>query len=1057
VRKTRTVQWASAALLAVGCSGGSQASSSGADGGTHVDAAKADARADAKPADARADHVAPPDAARVEAGSDGGLALYPGEYCPGGTPTIRFDPPQVVVAAGKTRPVRAIVEPDLCAPVTLSFGSSNATLVPAPKSGELDLRHPTYDFVVQGGAPGNATLTATIPAGDGGPGGTAPLAVIVNDGSLPKCAAGDVATAPVSGSAPVLAGTGGLSAAALSVPPGAFSRTDELALAPFTGTVACAGDDLTIAKAAASGVKGHLAAPGSLVPIGPAVTFTASAPIDMTQSLRRELDFSIPVNPAAIPTNGRLRHLQVLYMSPAGNGVTTNPEVMTIANPQITETASGAFVLQFSSPWFGTYQAAFSPDAGAATRTRHLTHRAILGFSMGSGGSATFGFRHHDQFDVIAPLGGPSDWTWMFWFVEHYNLGGFCPQSDPSYPNCATYAPNLYPFHETFAHTVDYNHWFYQAGGGNGGGFSRATYAQIFDDLAIMHGNPNGANKDPNLSFLPAGPTATDPWVAGTVSGLPGSCAVVVNPLDPDPNPADPPSSTQDSWQSQCTPSRCDPANAWVAKTGYYDREYNPTGAYPVISYCETGTQVGADSPYEDTWSPPQVGNSFPMDVGLAVDLNGNGVRDANEPILRQGHEPWQDVGVDGLADKDEPGYDPVTNPDPNQDDYDFQRNPGGTEGDHRYELGEPFSDYGLDGVAGTASSPYDLGEGDGVFTVAPGLANWYADDPHSIIRQWSTSAPGGAMTDAALLRLSVLADGGVRDLFNFAAVANHLVGAVASRKWAAGTKDAGTQLRTTAFYDGFDRIPGQIVGNEAAFDINATRWADVVDAPHIRYGSVDATQAMINQGDGQHVGTANQLLDRLQTAIYFAEQQWPDADRTMTYVTNAQVPGDADAAVDAGLATNCPANLCAFTFSSVGHVAPVSVQLPPGYTLPQNAQRNVRYPVIFALHGYGMTESGLTVSALVSTSYMDDPNRSSATRLGKAILVYVDGRCRFSADNPAQPECIEGSFYLNSNRPDTAHPGSNVAQFDTWFDNLITYIDANFRTMGPSDVEVTE
>jgi hypothetical protein len=108
-------------------------------------------------------------------------------------------------------------------------------------------------------------------------------------------------------------------------------------------------------------------------------------------------------------------------------------------------------------------------------------------------------------------------------------------------------------------------------------------------------------------------------------------------------------------------------------------------------------------------------------------------------------------------------------------------------------------------------------------------------------------------------------------------------------------------------------------------------------------------------------------------------------------------------------------------------------------------------------LHGYGQTPSGLTAAALISTDLMNDPARSSATRLPKAILVYVDGRCRFSSDSPPQPECIEGSFYLNSPRPDVAHPGTNVAQFDTWFDELIDYIDQQFRTMGPSDVTVTE
>ena len=324
----------------------------------------------------------------------------------------------------------------------MTFTSSDGALIPAPPNGNLDVRHATYDFIVHAGSltgtTETATLTAKLPGVDGGPSGTATLPITVNDGSLPKCTSSDVASGQLAAATTVLSGLGGLVAASLSVPPGAFARTDELAISAFQGQIACANDDLTIAKAASGGTKGHPAAAGGLVPIGPAVTFTAGTPIDMTHSLRRELDFTIPVNPAAIPTSGRIRHLQVLFMSPGGAGVTTTPQAITIANPVITQNASGAFVLQFSSPWFGTYQAAFSPDAGTVTRTRHLTHRAVLGFSMGAGGSSSFGFRHHDQFDVIAPLGGPSDWTWLFWFIEQYNLGGFCaatfPDSSPNYP-----------------------------------------------------------------------------------------------------------------------------------------------------------------------------------------------------------------------------------------------------------------------------------------------------------------------------------------------------------------------------------------------------------------------------------------------------------------------------------------------------------------------------------------------------------------------------------------------------------------------------------------------
>ncbi|MDZ7261912.1 MAG: hypothetical protein ONB05_07400 [candidate division KSB1 bacterium] len=51
------------------------------------------------------------------------------------------------------------------------------------------------------------------------------------------------------------------------------------------------------------------------------------------------------------------------------------------------------------------------------------------------------------------------------------------------------------------------------------------------------------------------------------------------------------------------------------------------------------------------------------------------------------------DVGSDGLPSQGEPGYDPITNPDPNGDDYNPLTNPQGTEGNGRPDAGEPDFD----------------------------------------------------------------------------------------------------------------------------------------------------------------------------------------------------------------------------------------------------------------------------------------------------------------------------------------------------------------------------
>src|SRR5215472_1536337 len=138
--------------------------------------------------------------------------------------------------------------------------------------------------------------------------------------------------------------------------------------------------------------------------------------------------------------------------------------------------------------------------------------------------------------------------------------------------------------------------------------------------------------------------------------------------------------------------------------------------------------------------------------------------------------------------------------------------------------MGEPFQDVGLDGVAATpqlAQGGYDYGEGDGVFTMADGLRNFYSVDAHSILHGWSTNIPGGPMLDSDVLRFDVWSDGGVRDVFLGAGIANHLEGAIGSRR----AKD-GTQLRSTAFYNGFGSLPGQDPTQPDLFVADSTRWA---------------------------------------------------------------------------------------------------------------------------------------------------------------------------------------------------------------------------------------
>ena len=66
--------------------------------------------------------------------------------------------------------------------------------------------------------------------------------------------------------------------------------------------------------------------------------------------------------------------------------------------------------------------------------------------------------------------------------------------------------------------------------------------------------------------------------------------------------------------------------------------------------------------------------------------------------ILDDG-ENFYDYGIDGLLSKNESGYDPISNPDPNNDNYNAITNPNGTENNSKYDVGELFNDFGIDGI----------------------------------------------------------------------------------------------------------------------------------------------------------------------------------------------------------------------------------------------------------------------------------------------------------------------------------------------------------------------
>ena len=950
----------------------------------------------------------------ASAGSAGAAYVEPhpaaGEACTsdGAEASLQTSIPSVHVAVGHTRSFDLHAAPDVCARTDVSLtiasgaqaligqvgGAIPATVGAATATASIDLRHPTIRVEVKGVAAGQTTLTASFTLG--GKTTTVTVPVDVREASLPVCsgqASGQVKPGET------LGGTTALGGASL----GLQARADTPAQATVDGALVASPTlwkvdafDATVSCAPS------VAVPAGYTALGPAVTFGPEA-----RRFPREVPMAVPINPALLPDAARLRHVRIVYSGPAFK----TPRPIPVADLSVEQTPGGDWVARFLAPRLGTYQAVVATDAGTRTFKRHLTHRAIIGISMGGGGSAMFGSKHHDMFDVLAPLGGPVDWTYMLNHIEHNQSGGFLPNDGTTVPT--GFAPLPTPT-VPYEHPSSYNTWWYEfPKEGNGGTFSRNSYTQIFRDLSLMFGNPNGDNKFPGGEHLPSGVNPQDPSVRGDVPE--GDCTVVVEPTGQEPNAA-----VLQALENKCPASRC--AHTQVLDK-FYDGRFNPKGTWPVITVCDGGPQDKSKSPYANQWNGA---NEVPFEVGLAVDYNKNGKRDIDEPIITQGHEPFRDVGTDGLASVDEAGYQVGVNEDPAGDDYDPQYNPTGTENDGRYQQGEPFDDFGLDGVASTKDSPYDVGEGDGVFTMSTGLKRFLDQDAHSLTRQWATSTTAGPIDDKALQRLDLWVDGGYRDLFNFSIAGQHLTGAYAARG------------RDVGYYSSPTNLPGQVTktGEIRGQDM---QWDSLPGVVLMRYGQIDPTVADLNSGTGQHVGAVPELTARLQAPLFYLDRRWTDAQRT--FVDDSQDEPDP-------ARPSCEiSGTCNYAFKdSRGREGPVAVSLPPGYG--NIHQKDTRYPVVYMLHGYGQSPEDLSAIRLFLNVWMNSSSDSSANRLGKYIVVYVDGRCRLTGDG--SPECIRGTFYADS-------PRQNGGKLESWFLELMKDVETRYRTMGPSDVDWTE
>ncbi|MCS6797539.1 MAG: esterase family protein [Myxococcota bacterium] len=879
-------------------------------------------------------------------------------------PALRFEPAEVGTVPGRTRVAALLLSRDNpCVDMDVELTLEDSSVVALePSRLRIERNTSRAEVRLRGLGTGRTRLTARWqpPTGDPSP-VTATLDVVVTADELPPCSG--MASGRVTPGGELRVADGSLAGAFVALTPNS-ARRDRYHVEPFDASIGCAPDQV----------------PDGWLPLGPAVRF---GPVHLR--FAREVPMAIPVRRTRLPEGAHDGHVELTYTGP---GVPT-PRRVPVAFVQWTGGPDGRLV--FEAPRLGTYQAVVRADAGRP-RMRRMTFRGITGISMGGGGTGIAGLRNLDRFDFLAPLGAAWDWQYMLQYMRDYHLGGFCTDEerrrDPASCEAGASLARVPPPRYMHEHAQHFEDWYYvDEHDGQGGRFDRREYVTIFRDLARMFGNPNtdraATEDEPNV--LPPGVPASE--------------------------------LTRPSSQ-RCREPVIIPPYSGAPGTGFFDDEYNPEGRHPVIAFCDGAERVVGGERDVGRWDPAGP-NDTPVEVALAVDVNANGRRDPGEPVIRNGREPWDDCGVDRVCNRDERGYDPITNPDPAGDDFDYQYNPTGTEGDLirngdpcNPADGEAFLDVGLDGVLGTrqlADGGFDRGEGNGCWDMAHGARRMLARGPRELIR---------AAPLVALQNLDVFADGGIRDLFLGATASNFMVSALVAR---------GLPVR---YYNRHGSLHLDGRRSDEEFVFTDVFWHGVGKYVLVRYGDPDAAEADIQMGDGAHVGTIVQAVNRLLAPLSWMSARWPGGDRRRV----------TDRLCESGR-PDCPnPSQILFEFTaSTGRTGPVTIILPPGYHLEEF--RDQRYPVVVFLHGYGMEPADLLPTGILFWNYMTSTAIAEHARFQKMIFVFPDGRCRGE-------ECLKGTFYTDAPR---GTPSG--AQMETFLLELLDYVDENYRTRRPEMV----
>ena len=676
-------------------------------------------------------------------------------------------------------------------------------------------------------------------------------------------------------------------------------------------------------------------------------------------------------------------------------------------------------------------------DAGPVElETRHFTFRSMAGMSMGAAAS-TIASHNPGMFDTVGALGGYVDFRYLSKMVRHNFMGGFCPMAqilenldhinDPNHPGVFC---GPVPVDQPYEFPWDFNHWQYET---NGGGWAREFYWDTIEGFQFTFGNMFSYNPD---------------------------------------HPLLPPGVPIEWFQETSDHDKCTQPGYAVGKPWNFNAEYNPEGEYELVTFCDGDTPIGCtdDDPplcgedHPDFWElmadyDPTQPHDRPIPFLMAVDYNGNGFRDYGEPVVINWAERFEDLGADGCASAREDGQggclaagEPDASGDPNGDDFDLFDNYTGTEGNFWFNEGEPYEDFGLDGVAEAVSGVKDEGEANGVHDINPNLRAIIDQDLHT----YFTQAPL-----EELEAINWYFDAGIRDVLHSCTATSH----------AAQTLNLRLPV---SIYDGFTTLPTSLAPDivncvSLKNELATHTWSSdhIGRNVFVRYGDPNASDYDIQLGDGKHVGDGCEVVNRMLSFYTVSNMRLPDP----VLVADGDMSGRGE--------------LRTFYSPAMQDRRWFGINLPPGYDEPEND--DVTYPLSIFLTGHGITVENSIIAGTIYTIEM------ALGQMPRFIMLNPDGQCchrqrstgqRFCAcvrvsegydcvdplctgeheecdiqnipGNDLTQECNHGNLYTNhvTNHWGDVDVADQMGYEDTVLE-LIEYVEQRYRVRPPGDFEV--